>query len=641
MARDIYMSTTLMNYYAPLFFLEVSSVEPVKDFVRKLSSSCCDKALEKLNDPDTECKSMVFEFGPLILVDAGKFIQNVDLCSTFDAWSRYNAGKQQESVEGRIKVVIYLKYSDVNLYKLSLKQSVFRYKHAYVLYARAMEGLDLNETVTIEDCIEDTGATDKNSNPPTEGMCFLTGQEFFDFCNMYAFKEGFEMFMKSNTLKQEYKAIGVNRKGVGELEPKPHMMEFIRLKCKKGGTNVGSNVTGCKMFIYGKNKDDKFTILKCELKHNHALNPDCSRMMVNYRNIDSTTFKRAMINDMGGVSITKNYGTQLIEKGGFDNIAFNQRDLRNAISVERRKSRFKDSDAAGLDQYFKAQRELNSEFYCSIQKDDDGVFTNAFWSDARSRGTCKYFGDVITFDTTFSCNRFRMPFAPFIGVNHHGKSIIFAAALISHEDAPTFVWVFEELMKCMGKAPTGILTDQDRAIGKAIKQVFPGVPHRLCLWHMLQNATKALGSRKDWLKIDTLIRTAIHDLLDPDEFDEAWCHVMEEYGLTGPGWMKDAYELRCQWAPAYNRGKFWAGMSSRQRSEGMNRFFKTHVNLECGLVLFIKNYEWCMRIKAEEEKQDNYDSIDKIPRLEPGKSVLVEYVLVKSYTNEKFAEVVA
>ncbi|XP_056683127.1 protein FAR1-RELATED SEQUENCE 6-like isoform X1 [Spinacia oleracea] len=269
-----------------------------------------------------------------------------------------------------------------------------------------MEGIDLNETVTIEDCNEDTGATDKNSNPPTVGMCFTTGQKNFDFCNMYAFKEGFKMFMKSNNLKQEYKAIGVNRKCTGDLEPKPHMMELIRLKCKKGGTNVGSNVTGCKMFVYGKIKDDKFTILKCELEHNHALNPDCSRMMVNYRNIDSTTFKRAMINDMGGVSISKNYGTQLIEKGGFDNIAFNQRDLRNAISVERRKSRFKDSDAAGLDQYFKAQRELNSEFYCSIQKDDEGVFTNAFWSDARSRGTCKYFGDVITFDTTFSCNRY-------------------------------------------------------------------------------------------------------------------------------------------------------------------------------------------------------------------------------------------
>ncbi|XP_056686242.1 uncharacterized protein [Spinacia oleracea] len=144
-----------------------------------------------------------------------------------------------------------------------------------------MEGIDLNETVTIEDCNEDTGATDKNSNPPTVGMCFTTGQEFFDFCNMY--KEGFEMFMKNNNLKQEYKAIGVNRKGTGDLEPKPHMMELIRLKCKKGGTNVGSNVTGCKMFVYGKIKDDKFTILKCELEHNHALNPDCSRMMVNYR----------------------------------------------------------------------------------------------------------------------------------------------------------------------------------------------------------------------------------------------------------------------------------------------------------------------------------------------------------------------
>ncbi|KNA20690.1 hypothetical protein SOVF_050110 [Spinacia oleracea] len=136
--------TTLVNYYAPLFFLEVSSVEP-EGFCKKvdlcrntmvssmpekrnkcdLCHRAVDEALEKLNDPDTEleviqlllkacnsvgkltkkCKSMVFEFGPLILVDAGKFIQNVDLCSTFHACSRYNTGKQQQSVEGRIEMV--------------------------------------------------------------------------------------------------------------------------------------------------------------------------------------------------------------------------------------------------------------------------------------------------------------------------------------------------------------------------------------------------------------------------------------------------------------------------------------------------------------------------------------------------------
>ncbi|XP_056685173.1 protein FAR1-RELATED SEQUENCE 5-like [Spinacia oleracea] len=479
-------------------------------------------------------------------------------------------------------------------------------------------------------------------NPPSVGMCFTTGHEFFEFCQLYAFKEGFEMFIKSNKLKKEYKEKGVSKSGVGKYEAKPHMMELIRLKCKKGGVKkgVGSNVTGCKMNIYGVSRDGLFTILTCDLQHNHPLNPDCSRLMVNYRCIDGTTFKRAMINDMGGVSISKNFGTHLIEKGGYENITFNNRDLRNAINVERRSSRFSAADAAGLDAYFKAQRDLHPEFYSSIQVDDDGVFTNAFWSDARSRGTCKYFGDVITFDTTFACNRYRIPFAPFIGVNHHGKSIIFAAALISHENTPSFVWVFEEFLKCMGKAPLGILTDQDKAICRAIELVFPGVRHRLCLWHMLQNASKNLGSLSDWKKIDTLIRTAIHDLIDPDEFDEAWCHVMDEYGLRGPGWMKDAYDNRRQWAPAYNRGKFWAGMSSTQRSEGMNRFFKTHVNLDCGLVLFIHNYEYCMRIKAEEEKQDNFDNIDKPAKIDVDKSVLVEYVLVKTYTSEKFAEVV-
>ncbi|KAL2927355.1 Protein FAR1-RELATED SEQUENCE 8 [Bienertia sinuspersici] len=59
----------------------------------------------------------------------------------------------------------------------------------------------------------------------------------------------------------------------------------------------------------------------------------------------------------------------------------------------------------------------------------------------------KDFGDIITFDTTFLCN------------SHHGKSIVFAAALLSHEDTETFVWVFNQWLKCMGNPPKGILTD--------------------------------------------------------------------------------------------------------------------------------------------------------------------------------------
>ncbi|KMT06581.1 hypothetical protein BVRB_7g157510 [Beta vulgaris subsp. vulgaris] len=124
--------TLLVNYYAPLFFSEVSSVAPegfckrvelcrnvmVSSLPEKnnkcdLCHKAMDEALEKLKDPDTEleviqillkacnavgryaqkCKSMVFEFGPLVLVDATKFIQSVDLCTTFHACSRHNEGR--------------------------------------------------------------------------------------------------------------------------------------------------------------------------------------------------------------------------------------------------------------------------------------------------------------------------------------------------------------------------------------------------------------------------------------------------------------------------------------------------------------------------------------------------------------------
>ncbi|XP_056695131.1 protein FAR1-RELATED SEQUENCE 5-like [Spinacia oleracea] len=397
-----------------------------------------------------------------------------------------------------------------------------------------------------------------NSTTPTipcPGMCFESGFEFSEFCHCYAYKTGFEMYVIANIIKKEYKDKGVSKIGIGDLEAKSHMMEMIRLKCKKGGlkSSVGSNVTGFKVFVYGKEKNGEFVVISCDLVHNHPLNPESSRMMVNYRSIDSATFDRVMINDSASVSVSRNFGTQLIEKGGFDNMTFNKKDLRNAIAVERRKTMFVKGDTVALEEYFKAQRDLNADFYSSIQRDEEGVLKNALWSEARSRGSCKYFGDVISFDTTFSSNRYRMPFAPFVGVNHHGRSIVFAGALISHDDTPSFVWVFEKWLKCMGKPPMGIINDQDKAIGRAINIVFPQVPHRLCLWHMLQNASRNLGKLDEWKSIDTLIRTAVHDMLDPEEFDEAWCLVMDTYNQR-KGWMLDAFEKRRQWAPAYNRG---------------------------------------------------------------------------------------
>ena len=86
--------------------------------------------------------------------------------------------------------------------------------------------------------------------------------------------------------------------------------------------------------------------------------------------------------------------------------------------------------------------------------------------------TYEEFSDVITFHTTYSTNKSSMPFAPFVGVNHHGQSILFGCGLISNENTNAFIWLFNSWLKCMnGRAPDAIITDQDRGIKNAIEIV--------------------------------------------------------------------------------------------------------------------------------------------------------------------------
>lgn len=129
---------TLVDYYAPLFFLEVSTIQP-EAFCQKMNlcektvitspplyqDSCefchyaVSEVLVKLKDPDTQleiielllkscdavenyvkkCKRMVFEYGPLILTNAEKFLETTDVCTMFHACeSRTGYSKQAMSM---------------------------------------------------------------------------------------------------------------------------------------------------------------------------------------------------------------------------------------------------------------------------------------------------------------------------------------------------------------------------------------------------------------------------------------------------------------------------------------------------------------------------------------------------------------
>ena len=101
----------------------------------------------------------------------------------------------------------------------------------------------------------------------------------------------------------------------------------------------------------------------------------------------------------------------------------------------------------------------NDGFFFSIDLDEEGRLNNVFWADPRRRAAYKDFRDV-TFDTTYLTNKYDIPFASFVGVNHHDHSILLGCELISHENTKTFTWLFDTWLSCMSDSPPfGIITD--------------------------------------------------------------------------------------------------------------------------------------------------------------------------------------
>ncbi|KAK9270069.1 hypothetical protein L1049_025642 [Liquidambar formosana] len=66
---------------------------------------------------------------------------------------------------------------------------------------------------------------------------------------------------------------------------------------------------------------------------------------------------------------------------------------------------------------------------------------------------------VVCFDLTYLTNEYSMPFAPFVGVNHHRQSILFGCGLLSYEIIGGYIWLSRSWLEYMSfNAPKAIIT---------------------------------------------------------------------------------------------------------------------------------------------------------------------------------------
>ncbi|XP_048496430.2 protein FAR1-RELATED SEQUENCE 5-like [Beta vulgaris subsp. vulgaris] len=306
--------------------------------------------------------------------------------------------------------------------------------------------------------------------------------------------------------------------------------------------------------------------------------------------------------------------------------------------AKERKLKLGPGDANAMLMYFNKMAADNQNFFHIHRLDDKGYLKDVLWVDARSRVAYEEFGDVVCFDATYLTNDYELPFANFVGVNHHGQSILLGCALVSHEDAETYEWVFSTWLLCMGgKAPIGILTDQDAAMRKALRNAMPESVYRWCIWHIMMKFGKKLGSYGNYKDLKEALTKAIYESVSPEVFERSWVCAIEKYELGDDEWLQGLFRERDMWVPAYMRHLFWAGMKTTQRYESINSFFYGYVHKTTKLCEFAKQYCKAMESRANAEREADANS-SRYLRVAVT-TFKTEIVFQKLYTDAKFREI--
>ncbi|KAK2651534.1 hypothetical protein Ddye_011390 [Dipteronia dyeriana] len=348
------------------------------------------------------------------------------------------------------------------------------------------------------------------------GMVFNSVEELFEYYKMYGNEIGFQIIKISSTKNDDRE------------------LKFVSYSCARYGISKSNSVnafkfqpttkTGCKARLGASIcPDGKWRITSITFEHNHELHtPGKVRYFKSNRVLKSFTKRKLELNHRVEIRLNKKNYSFVVEAGGHDNLPFLEKDCRNYIDKIRR-LRLGNGDATAIQNYFLKMQCENSKFSYTIDLDEDGGLKNVLWVDVMSRNAYKEFGDVITFDSIYLTNKYDMPFVTFVGVNHHGQSILFGCGLVSNEDTKTYIWLFESWFACMfGCAPKSISTDQDKAMKNAIEVVFPSTQHRWCLWYIMKKLPEKLRGYKEYEKMKFILKDIVYESITPVEFEERW-----------------------------------------------------------------------------------------------------------------------
>ncbi|XP_017248532.1 protein FAR1-RELATED SEQUENCE 2 isoform X1 [Daucus carota subsp. sativus] len=435
-----------------------------------------------------------------------------------------------------------------------------------------------------------------NINEPQCGLEFESKEAAYSFYREYARLVGFGITIKaSRRSKKSGKFIDVkiscSRFG---NERKTSAISSFR-SCPK---------TDCKASMYIKKRNDGTWFIYSFVKeHNHEICPD---------NFSHATKGRS---EQSGVIAGQKKGLQL--------------------SLD-------EDDVQVLFEYFMTSRAENPNFLYAIDLDQEKRMRNVFWVDAKGRNDYKNFSDVVFFDMNYVRQKYKIPFAPIFGVNHHFQFILFGCALIGDETTSSFLWLMRTWLRAMnGQAPAVVITDEDEALKEATSEVFPETHHCFCLWHILRKIPENLGQTVSNVEnFSKKFKKCALQCWTDEEFEKRWRKLVGRFELNENEWIQSLYKDRKKWVPTYIRDFSLAGLSTTERCESISSFFDKQINAEITFKEFIDQYKVFLNERYAEEDKADFEILKKQPILrtlspfEKQMSVVYTHAIFKEFQVE-------
>ncbi|XP_074281819.1 protein FAR1-RELATED SEQUENCE 5-like [Silene latifolia] len=405
------------------------------------------------------------------------------------------------------------------------------------------------------------------------GKRFHTREELFEDVKSCFVSKGYAISIK-NSKKDEYVTIGCDRGGVYRSKSK-NPLESLKKE-------TSTRLINCPFKIQGKRKSDGlWTLDLIDISHNHdpskdmAGHPSCRRLTKS----ETSEVERLSI---AGIQ-PRNILSSLRLKN--PNIQAVSRTLYNV------KTKIRNEKLDGRSMIQALFEEFGrSKFLYNYKSDEKGHLTHVFLAHPKSVMLSKLYRKVYVLDCTYKTNVYKMPLLDVIGVSSSNKSFYSCFVFLKKEKVEDYIWALQMFREMIDSSfePMVIVSDNDKALTKAISIVFPRTTHLLCIWHIQKNIVakckKQFIEDEDW---DMFMSTwnAVMYAETESSFEESWVLLELLYKekksvilYLNETWMPHKQKFVSAWSDTHPH----LGNRASSRAEGAHAKLKGYLQVSTG-----------------------------------------------------------